>query len=59
MGYPVEIHTVTNKDGYILEMHRIPNKMTQKPPVLFLHGLISSSADYIINNPNESLGTYI
>lgn len=23
-GYPVEVHRTTTKDGYILELHRIP-----------------------------------
>lgn len=51
--YPGEKHTITTKDGYILEIHRIPNP--GKPPVLLAHGILSSSADYIVMGPNKSL----
>ncbi|CAH0584279.1 unnamed protein product [Chrysodeixis includens] len=61
--YPLEVHTVTTEDGYILEMHRIPhgrdanNNPNQKRPVVFLmHGLLSSSADMIIMGPGSGLG---
>ncbi|KAL7073127.1 hypothetical protein ACQ4LE_006991 [Meloidogyne hapla] len=62
-GYECEIHKVITKDGYILEMHRIPfgrnfNRINIKPkPVTFLqHGLLASSADWITNLPHQSLG---
>ncbi|XP_026730889.1 lipase 3-like [Trichoplusia ni] len=60
--YPVEVHTVTTEDGYILEMHRIPygrdanNVPNRKKPVVFLmHGLLMSSADFIIMGPSSAL----
>uniref|UniRef100_A0A2P2I6Z9 Lipase n=1 Tax=Hirondellea gigas TaxID=1518452 RepID=A0A2P2I6Z9_9CRUS len=64
-GYPVEIHTVVTIDGYILEMHRIPHGImnitsasssTHRPPVLLHHGLFSSSADFLMNDPQKALG---
>ncbi|KAJ8713468.1 hypothetical protein PYW07_013838 [Mythimna separata] len=60
--YPVEVHSVTTEDGYILELHRIPhgrdanNVPNQKKPVVFiLHGMITSSADYVIMGPGRGL----
>ncbi|CAH0694148.1 unnamed protein product [Spodoptera exigua] len=60
--YPVETHTVTTEDGYILQMHRIPhgrdanNVPNQKKPVVFImHGLLSSSADFVIMGPGSGL----
>uniref|UniRef100_A0A915P4L9 Partial AB-hydrolase lipase domain-containing protein n=1 Tax=Meloidogyne floridensis TaxID=298350 RepID=A0A915P4L9_9BILA len=65
-GYKCEIHKVTTKDGYILEMHRIPfgrnfneneENLKQKKPVVYLqHGLLASSFDWVANLPNQSLG---
>jgi len=59
-GYPVEEHHVTTEDGYILSLQRIPKGKKGVPPnggVVFLqHGLVSSSADYVMNLPENSLG---
>jgi hypothetical protein len=50
-------------DGYILTLHRIPSSKgkAQKPPVLLQHGLLCSSADWVISGPGDGLGkrTYI
>ena len=64
-GYPVEIHTVTTEDCYILQMHRIPygkslssvrfqNK--PRPVVLLQHGILCSSADWVMGHSDDSLG---
>ncbi|KAF9803061.1 hypothetical protein SFRURICE_012306 [Spodoptera frugiperda] len=60
--YPVEVHSVTTEDGYILEMHRIPhgrdanNVPGERKPVVFLmHGMLVSSADYVIFGPGRAL----
>ncbi|CAN7938446.1 unnamed protein product, partial [Ixodes hexagonus] len=61
-GYPAERHNVTTEDGYILEIDRIPHGLTEssqgetRTPVLCVHGVVSSAADYILNNPFESPG---
>nr|CAD7463606.1 unnamed protein product [Timema tahoe] len=60
-GYPVESHTVTTEDGYILTMHRIPygkisSDVTSRPAVMVQHGLFSSSADWIVMGPGKGLG---
>ncbi|XP_069688423.1 lipase 3-like [Periplaneta americana] len=60
-GYHGEAHTVTTSDGYILTMHRIAGSEQSPPasgkPVVFLqHGLMCSSADWIILGPEKSLG---
>ncbi|EFA01613.1 Lipase 3-like Protein [Tribolium castaneum] len=59
-GYPAEEHHVITEDGYILTLHRIPhgknpNKSLGK--IAFLqHGVLSSSADWIITGPSHGLG---
>lgn len=68
-GYSLEEHFVETKDGYILGIYRIPAspkpsadlcKITlsrkESPPVLLQHGLLDSSATFVINHPNQSLG---
>ena len=63
MGYPSETHEVLTEDGYILQMHRIPfGKKSppvdgvERPAALLVHGLLSSSADYVMGIPEKSLG---
>ena len=62
-GYPVENHYVKTLDGFILNIQRIPhgkerlnNFGSRKPVVFLLHCLLCSSADWVINLSNESLG---
>jgi len=62
-GYVAETHTVTTEDCYILEMHRIPRGKNDVPndnisrPVVFLqHGLLCSSADWVMGSSDNSLG---
>ncbi|XP_023224008.1 uncharacterized protein LOC111625178 [Centruroides sculpturatus] len=62
-GYPVEEYWVQTEDGYILGVQRIPRgrsdpepSLKTRPVVFLQHGLLSSSADWVMNFPNESLG---
>lgn len=60
-GYIVEIHHATTEDGYILELHRIVGGPKSPPSkgkkVYFLmHGLIFSSAAFVLSGPNRALG---
>ena len=61
-GYPAETYTVTTEDCYILEMHRIPHgkndiKDNRTRPVVYLqHGLLCSSADWVMGSSDNSLG---
>ncbi|PSN29786.1 hypothetical protein C0J52_27185, partial [Blattella germanica] len=60
-GYPAESHIIETEDGYLLTLHRIPHgKHTPQNktllPIFLQHGLLSSSADWLINGPNKSLG---
>jgi hypothetical protein len=62
-GYPAESHTVVTGDGYLLTMHRIPHGRESahnftRTPVLLQHGLLGSSASWIINGPNKGLRKY-
>lgn len=52
-GYPAESHAVVTEDGYVLTLHRIPKPKGQ--PVLLHHGLLGSSADWIIPGPGRGL----
>lgn len=57
-GYPSESHVCVTDDGYLLKLHRIPGTKNGKQgdqPVLLQHGLLGSSADWILNG-NNSLG---
>lgn len=64
-GYPVEVHTVETKDGYILQLHRIPSgkngnssaaATSKRPVVLLQHGLLDSAECWTINSETESAG---
>ncbi|CAG9854005.1 unnamed protein product [Phyllotreta striolata] len=62
-GYPVETHWVQTEDGYVLRMHRVAGRNGTKgymakrdrPAVLFVHGLASSSFHWVVAGPNKSL----
>lgn len=47
---------MTTKDEYILAMHRIPKPGA--PPVFLMHGLLDSSATWIIMGPEKALGKF-
>ncbi|XP_043268017.1 lipase 3-like [Venturia canescens] len=53
-GYPAEAHMITTVDGYILEVHRIRGE-PGSTPVLLQHGLLSSSADWVITGKSKAL----
>jgi lysosomal acid lipase/cholesteryl ester hydrolase len=60
-GYPAESHTVQTDDGYLLTLHRIPHRKNEarggvRPPILLQHGLLSSSADWVVIGPEKALG---
>ncbi|KAL3207488.1 hypothetical protein MRX96_039652 [Rhipicephalus microplus] len=62
-GYPVEEYEVETRDGFVLSMQRLPRgvKPAPKKPagakkvVFLLHYLLGSSADWVINYPEQSL----
>jgi len=57
-GFQAELHRVVTEDNYILRMHRILPKVQnyKKGPVLLLHGMFSSSYDFIATGPATALG---
>lgn len=55
-GYNGETHNVETEDGYILTVHRI--RKDNGKPIFLQHGLIDSSAGYVIMGPNSSLGKF-
>ncbi|RLU16237.1 hypothetical protein DMN91_011997 [Ooceraea biroi] len=62
-GYPLEIHDIFTEDGYALQLHRIPHgrddkqeiKSKIRTPILLVHGLAGSSADWVLMGPGKSL----
>ncbi|TDG48666.1 hypothetical protein AWZ03_004995 [Drosophila navojoa] len=55
--YPGETHTVTTEDKYVLQMHRIARPGAK--PVLLMHGLLDSSATWILMGPHSGLGYFL
>ncbi|CAJ0950598.1 unnamed protein product, partial [Mesorhabditis belari] len=58
-GYAVEVHTITTIDGYMIDLHRIPNgkngvRTANKPVVLMQHGLMADSSVWVSNLPQQS-----
>ena len=62
VGYPVENYWVQTTDGFLLSIVRIPHGKNEnsrgngKPVVFLQHGLLDTSATWVLNNPQESLG---
>ncbi|XP_044254643.1 lipase 3-like [Tribolium madens] len=58
-GYPCEEYHVITPDNYILTLHRIPHGRTPnnhpKEVAYLQHGILSSSADWIISGPEKGL----
>ncbi|XP_026468821.1 lipase 3-like [Ctenocephalides felis] len=53
-GYPMEQHSVTTDDGYVLSMHRLPNP--DRIGVVFLmHCMFCSSAEYVCLGRGKAL----
>uniref|UniRef100_A0A1B6G3S2 Partial AB-hydrolase lipase domain-containing protein n=1 Tax=Cuerna arida TaxID=1464854 RepID=A0A1B6G3S2_9HEMI len=60
-GYVCESHRVTTEDKFILQLHRLPGGRstalnTSLAPVLLQHGLLDSSAAWVISGPDKALG---
>lgn len=58
----MEEHFVTTSDGYVLGTYRIPHGLQPgwpdaqpRPAVLLQHGLLDSSATWVLNDPDQSL----
>ncbi|XP_060097267.1 lipase member M-like [Heteronotia binoei] len=60
--YPNEEYEVLTDDGYYLTVNRIPygrensDNKGPKPAVLVLPGILTSTATWVLNTPNNSLG---
>ncbi|XP_075726415.1 lipase member M-like [Rhipicephalus microplus] len=60
-GYNVEVPNVTTADGYILEVDRMPSKLTDnattsRTPLLLVHGLLTNAATWTANLRFQSPG---
>eukprot|EP01111_Echinosteliopsis_oligospora_P004776 TRINITY_DN1784_c1_g1_i1.p1 TRINITY_DN1784_c1_g1~~TRINITY_DN1784_c1_g1_i1.p1 ORF type:complete len:354 (-),score=71.64 TRINITY_DN1784_c1_g1_i1:72-1133(-) len=54
-GYPCEDHNTITSDGFTLSIQRIPNP-TSNRVVMLQHGLLDTTATWVLNGPSESLG---
>lgn len=54
-GYPAEAHVIPTEDGYLLTLHRIPGD-ENSPSIFLQHGLLGSSADWVMPGKNQGLG---
>ncbi|GMH39624.1 hypothetical protein BSKO_07522 [Bryopsis sp. KO-2023] len=52
-GYPLEVHKVCTRDGYIITMHRIPRPASKKA-TFFLHGMLDSSICWVAGGVTSS-----
>lgn len=53
-GYHCELHTIITRDGYILNYQRVPQQ--NRPIALVLHGMASSSAEFVPFNRSLTYG---
>lgn len=57
------MHTLESKKKYILELHRIPHgsdgPSPNRPAIFLQHGILSSSADWILSGTEKGLGILI
>ncbi|XP_053658286.1 lipase 3-like [Anopheles marshallii] len=55
-GYDVEEHSLNTEDGYRLTLHRVQSPgSTNGTVVLLMHGLLCSSADWLMIGPGNAL----
>lgn len=55
-GYQGEAHQTETDDGYILKIHRIiPKFPNGKEPVFIMHGILATSADFLVTGSNVSI----
>lgn len=55
-GYQGEAHQIETEDGYILKLHRIVPKIPNgKLPVILCHGILATSADFLIMGREHSI----
>ena len=54
-GYEHDQFETETEDGYILQMSRVPNKMTFEV-VFFMHGIFDKSWTWLCHGPGESIG---
>ncbi|KAL4536596.1 hypothetical protein Ndes2437B_g06008 [Nannochloris sp. 'desiccata'] len=52
-GYPLEEHSVTTSDGYILQMHRIPRRGA-RDVVFMMHGVLDTSLGWVVGGTGGS-----
>eukprot|EP00742_Colponemidia_sp_Colp-10_P001768 GILJ01001891.1.p1 GENE.GILJ01001891.1~~GILJ01001891.1.p1 ORF type:complete len:434 (-),score=52.61 GILJ01001891.1:134-1435(-) len=57
-GFPFEGHETLTEDGFVLGLHRIPGSragaVASKGVVLFQHGLLASSEEFVMNTLERS-----
>lgn len=56
-GYKGKSYEVETEDGYLLKVHRVlpQSNSTSKLPVFLMHGLFTSSSDFLLSGPKVAL----
>jgi len=52
-GYPLEEHSITTSDGYVLQMHRIPRRGA-RDVVFMVHGVLDTSLGWVVGGTGGS-----
>lgn len=57
LDIPFERHFITTPDGYVLQLHRLPNP--GRPVVFLQHGILASTWCWLANDPDRALGVVL
>lgn len=58
MNYTAEAISVVTKDNYMLRVHRLPQDKPTDKVVFIMHGMLSSSLDWVLIGRDKSIGGY-
>lgn len=56
MNYTAEAISVVTKDNYMLRVHRLPQDKPTDKVVFIMHGMLSSSLDWVLIGRDKSIG---
>lgn len=56
-GYPLEIHTVTTEDGYILQLQRMP-RLGSREVAFFMHGVFDTALTWVSSGVTGGCGLH-
>lgn len=56
MNYTAEAISVVTQDNYMLRVHRLPQDKPTDKVVFIMHGMLSSSLDWVLIGRDKSIG---